>query len=120
MLRRLLQSFSWALAGIGYAVRTQRNMKIHLAAAVLVSLACLYLGLSPVELAVVSVAVFMVLVAEMFNTALEAAVDLFMPGRHPLAKVAKDVAAGAVLLTALNALVVAFFLIWPRLIQQVR
>lgn len=119
-MRRLVRSFGWALAGIGYAVRTQRNMKIHLAAAVLVSLVCLYLGLPPVELAVVSVAVFMVLAAEMFNTALEAAVDLFTPGSHPLAKAAKDLAAGAVLLTALNALAVAYFLIWPRLIHLVR
>ena len=113
---RLLKSFGWAISGIRYGFVTQTNMKIHLATAVAVILVCTrLLGMPPLELAVVVLAIFLVLVAEMFNTAIEALVDLYSPGRHPLAKTAKDVAAGAVLLTALNAVLVAYFLIWPRI-----
>lgn len=116
----LLRAFGWAFAGIRYAVQTQRNMKIHLMLAILTVMVCLYIKLPRLEMAVVFAAIFMVFVTEMLNSALEAAVDLFSPHRHPLAKVAKDVAAGAVVFTALNALVVAWLLIWPRLIEFVR
>lgn len=113
---RLLKSFGWAIAGIRHVVATQPNMKIHLAAAVTVTVVCTtLLDMPPLELAVVVVAIFMVLGAEMFNTAVESAVDLYSPERRPLAKLAKDAAAGAVLLTAVNAVVVAYLLIWPRL-----
>ncbi|TYO97268.1 diacylglycerol kinase family protein [Desulfallas thermosapovorans] len=111
----LLRSFRWAISGILYAVSTQRNMKIHLLAALVAAAAGLYLKLPPGELVLLAVTIFMVLAAEMFNTALEAVVDLVSPRQHRLARIAKDVAAGAVLLTALNALVVAYLLIWPRL-----
>ncbi|SFR00110.1 diacylglycerol kinase family protein [Desulfoscipio geothermicus] len=118
-VRRLVQRIGWALNGIGYTVKTQPNMQIHLTAAVLAVLLCLYLRMPARELAVVLVTIFMVLAAEMFNTALEAAVDLYTRKRHPLARAAKDVAAGAVLLTALNALVVAYLLIWPRFYEVI-
>jgi len=95
-------------------------MKIHLLAVVLVTAVGLFLKMPPVELAVLFITIFMVLAAEMFNTALEAVVDLVSPQRHPLARIAKDVAAGAVLLTALNALIVAYLLIWPRLWNLMR
>jgi diacylglycerol kinase (ATP) len=94
-------------------------MQIHLAAAVLAVLLCLYLRMPARELALVSITIFMVLAAEMFNTALEAAVDLYTGELHPLARAAKDVAAGAVLLAALNALVVAYLLIWPRFYEVI-
>lgn len=112
---RLINSFQWALCGIGHTIRTQLNMKIHLLAAVLVTAVSLFLRIPPAELAVLAVTIFMVLVAEMFNTALETVVDLVSPEQHRMAKIAKDVAAGAVLVTALNSLVVAYLLIWPRL-----
>lgn len=115
-----MRSFRWAVCGICYAVKTQPNMKIHLLSAALVLGVGLFLKMSPLELAVLSLTVFMVLAAEMFNTALEAAVDLVSPRRHPLARIAKDVAAGAVMLTAINALVVAYLLIWPRLRELLR
>ncbi|AGL00857.1 diacylglycerol kinase family protein [Desulfoscipio gibsoniae] len=117
---RLIRSFRWAIHGIGYACRTQLNMKIHLLAAALVMAVGLLLQMPPIELAVLSITIFMVLAAEMFNTALEAAVDLVTPEFNLLAKIAKDVAAGAVLLTALNALLVAYLLIWPRLWDLMR
>lgn len=90
-------------------------MKIHLVIAVLVIVTCLLLKMPRTELASMSLTIFLVLAAEMFNTAIEAVVDLFTLDRHPLARAAKDVGAGAVLLTAINALVVAYLLIWPRI-----
>ncbi|MFA7467585.1 MAG: diacylglycerol kinase family protein [Desulfotomaculaceae bacterium] len=117
---RILKSFGWAFSGIRQVSMTQPNMKIHLTAALLVIIVCVSLLHMPaLELAIVILAIFMVLAAEMFNTALEAAVDLTTTRRHPLAKVAKDAAAGAVLLTALNAVVVAYLLIWPHLRNQI-
>ncbi len=117
---RILKSFGWALSGIRQVSMTQPNMKIHLTAALLVIIVCVSLLHMPaLELAIVILAIFMVLAAEMFNTALEAAVDLTTTRRHPLAKVTKDAAAGAVLLTALNAVVVAYLLIWPHLRNQI-
>ncbi|HBX22845.1 MAG TPA: diacylglycerol kinase family protein [Desulfotomaculum sp.] len=117
---RLLKSFGWALSGIRQVSMTQPNMKIHLAAALLVIIVCVSLLHMPaLELAIVILAIFMVLVAETFNTAVEATVDLTTSRRHPLAKVAKDAAAGAVLLTAVNAIVVAYLLIWPYLKNQI-
>lgn len=119
-MRSFWRALGWAWAGIGYAVQNQRNIKIHLVLAATTVLVCIGLKLPRLEMAVVFVAIFMVLGAEMFNSALEAVVDLFSPRRHPLAKAAKDMAAGAVVLTALNALVVAWLLILPRLINLVR
>ncbi len=119
MLRQM-RSFYWAICGIGYTIRTQLNMKIHLLAVVLVIVVSMFLNMPPVELAMLSITIIMVIAAEMFNTALEAVVDLVSPERHMLARIAKDVAAGAVLVTALNALVVAYLLIWPRLRDLMR
>jgi len=119
-LARILKSFGWAFSGIRQVSATQPNMKIHLAAAFLVFVVCVaWLRMPATELAIVFMAVFMVLAAEVFNTAVEAAVDLTTTRRHPLAKAAKDAAAGAVLLTAMNALVVACLLIWPHLRDQI-
>ena len=99
----LASSFRWALSGIWQATRSQRNMKIHWLAAVLAVGAGAWLGLGPGEWAAVILACAAVLGAECMNTAVEAVVDLASPERHPLAKRAKDCAAGAVLLCAIGA-----------------
>ena len=101
--RRMAAPFRWALSGIWQATRTQRNMKIHWAAAVGAIGLGAWLGLGPGEWAAVVLSCAAVLGAECMNTAVEAAVDLASPGRHPLAKRAKDCAAGAVLLCAIGA-----------------
>ncbi|MBE9912808.1 diacylglycerol kinase family protein [Paenibacillus donghaensis] len=99
----LLASFGYALQGIKYALRTQRNMKIHAAAAVVVVAAALWLHLSWLRWIVLLLAITLVMALELLNTALEAVVDLASPELHPLAKAAKDTAAGAVLLAAVFA-----------------
>ena len=108
-------SFTWAFNGIVYVVRTQRNMQLHIAATAVVLLLGLVLNLSRLEFVAVIAAVSLVLVAEMFNTALEAAVDAVITDYHPLIKVAKDVAAGAVLIAAVNAVATAYLVFYPHI-----
>lgn len=108
-------SFKWALAGIWQATRTGRNMKIHWAAAAVAIGLGAWLGLGPGEWAAVALSCAAVLGVECMNTAVEAAVDLASPERHPLAKRAKDCAAGAVLLCALGALATGFAVFLPKL-----
>ncbi|MFA4884721.1 MAG: diacylglycerol kinase [Desulfotomaculaceae bacterium] len=114
-LRKLLDSFNYAVAGVIYSIRTQRNMRIHFIAALLVLGLAIYLRISSRELLIVFSAITMVIMAELFNTAIEAVVDLCVQEFHPLARIAKNVAAGAVLMTALNSIVVAYIIIYPRL-----
>jgi diacylglycerol kinase len=112
----LLASFGYAFAGLTYCFRTQRNFRIHLAIGALAMLAAWLLGLSWVEWAVLAVTMSLVLTAEMMNTMIESLVDLVTPEYHPLAKIAKDVAAGVVLLTAIGAVVVGLIIFGPRLL----
>ena len=99
-----------AVNGIIYAATTQRNIKIQLVLAVIVMALCLFYGLETAEFLCLVFAVFMVIFAELINTAIETVVDLFVDVYHPKAKIAKDVAAGAVVLTACNALIVGYFI----------
>ncbi|HBV95956.1 MAG: hypothetical protein JL50_04890 [Peptococcaceae bacterium BICA1-7] len=112
-----LYSFVYALRGIVWVTATQRNMRIHLAAAVAVLAAAVWLGLSNAETAVIVLAVALVMVAEIINTAIERAVDLVTREYHPLAGIAKDVAAGAVLLAAFFSVVIGALVFLPHIIK---
>ncbi len=92
-------------------------MKIQLVAAVAAVTLGWYVQLSHIEWALLSITIFMVLAAETINTAIEKSVDLVIREQHPLAKLAKDMAAGGVLLTAINALVIAGLLFGPFFIE---
>ncbi len=111
-------SFNWAFEGIVYVLRTQRNMQIHVGVAVVALMMGLVLDFSRLEFVAVMGAVSLVLVAEMMNTAIEAAIDAVVTTYHPLVKIAKDVAAGAVLVATVNALAVAYFVFYDRLGQD--
>lgn len=104
----LFQSFNFAAEGIIHAVRTQRNLWIHFAIAVAVLVAAIGFGATKLELAVLLLAITFVLVAELVNTAVEAVVDVASTSFDPIAKIAKDIAAGAVLVAALNAMAVGY------------
>jgi len=116
----LVSSFGYAFAGLGYCLRTQRNFRIHLSIAFLGTIAGLLFGLSLLEWAIFGVMVVTVLAAEMVNTMVEALVDLVTSEYHPLAKVAKDVAAGVVLLTAIGSVVVGMLIFLPKLLAALR
>ena len=103
-MRKTVDSFRYALEGIWQCLRTQRNFRIHISAAVGVALIAPYFALSRVEIAILVFAVFLVMVTEMFNTSIEFLVDLKTRDRHKFAKYAKDVAAGAVAFAALCAI----------------
>lgn len=112
----LTKSVKHAFAGIVYCVRRERNMRIHLFAACVAFALAWRLNLDKQELVMLCLTVAGVLTAEIFNTAIEALVDLVSPEFHPLAKVAKDAAAGSVLLAALASLVVGYLLFVPKLL----
>ena len=105
------QSFEHSYRGLIYAVRTQRNMRIHVVIAVLVLIASLLVGVSKLGLAVLVLVILLVLVTEMINTAMEFAVDLVTKEYHPLAKLAKDVSAGAVLASSVGAVLVGYLVL---------
>jgi diacylglycerol kinase (ATP) len=113
--RSLLWSFDYAIRGIVHTLRTQRNMRIHMLTAALVFVAALALGISGLELVALMFAVGLVIVCELMNTAVETVVDLATEGFDPLAGIAKDVAAGAVLVSAVTALGVGYVVFADRL-----
>ncbi|MEJ5198339.1 MAG: diacylglycerol kinase family protein [Anaerolineae bacterium] len=114
-MRALLRSFSYAFAGLAYAVRTQRNLRIHLAIAGAVIVAAALLNVTAAEWAVLSLTIGVVISAELINTVAELAVDLLTQEYHPMAKVAKDVGAAAVVTTAIAAVGVGVAIFGPRL-----
>lgn len=116
--QRFSESLTNAIKGVGHTWRTERNFRIHSAAVVLVLIIAGTAKLQPLEWAMLFLAITLVLVCELVNTAIENAVDLFMQDFHPLAQVAKDVAAGAVLVASVNAVIVGLF-IFRRFIWQV-
>jgi diacylglycerol kinase (ATP) len=113
--RSLLWSFEYAIRGIVYAVRTQRNMRLHMLSAVVVFVAALWLHISGLELIALLFAVGLVIICELVNTAIETTVDLATDGFDPLAAIAKDVAAGAVLISAITAVAVGYVVFFLRL-----
>lgn len=114
----LFLSFKYAWAGVKYAFVTQRNFRIHTVIGTLAVSLGLFLGIQAIEMAVIVMTCAMVMVLELLNTALEAVVDLTVKQTyHELAKIAKDCAAGAVLVSALAAVIVAAFILLPNLLE---
>ena len=111
-------SFTWAFEGIVYVMRTQRNMRLHVASAFLAVVAGIALNVTRLELLVVLAAITFVIVSEMFNTALEAAIDAVISDFHPLVKIAKDVSAGAVLIATVNAVAVAYLVFYENIAER--
>jgi diacylglycerol kinase (ATP) len=111
----VLQSFNFAFEGIIHVLRTQRNMRIHFAIAVGVLIAALVVGVGRLELVALLLAISFVLIAEMLNTALEAGIDVATTSFDPLAKLAKDIAAGAVLIATVNAIAVGYLVFVERI-----
>jgi diacylglycerol kinase (ATP) len=109
------RSFEHAYRGMISAVRTQRNMRFHVVAAVVVLVASLLVGVSKLELAILVLTILVVFVTEMFNTAMEFVVDMVTSEYHPLAKLAKDVSAGAVLVSSIGAVLVGYLILADNL-----
>ena len=115
---KILRSFYFAFAGLAYLFRTQRNARIH---AIVGAAACgfaLWLGISRAEWAVLVFTIALVLIMEGLNTAIELAIDLASPTIHPLAKAAKDLAAGMVLIGAMASVAVGLLILGPPLLRK--
>lgn len=104
----LIDSFNYAFQGVIHAVRTQRNMRVHLLAAVAVLIAAVAVGVTQMEMIALIIAIAFVLITEMINSAVEGAIDVATTSFDPLAKLAKDMAAGAVLIATMTAVAVGF------------
>lgn len=114
--RKLIRSFGYAMEGIRVCIQEQ-NFKIHLIAAVVVLVAGALTKLAVIEWIILCMMIGLVLMAEMLNTAIEKVVDLASPDIHPLAKAAKDVAAGAVLVIALFSVIIGILIFIPKWIR---
>lgn len=104
-----------AIEGIIYAVKTQPHMRYHLFAALATLIFSLILNISRIEFILLCMAIVLVLATEMLNTAIEVTVDMISDGYHPLAKKAKDIGAGVVLIASIGALTLAYLILYPAL-----
>ena len=111
----LIDAWKNAFNGIIYATTTQRNIKQQLVIAVIVVIISLFFNLSKAEFLCFLFTIMLIIFAEMVNTAIETVVDLYVDVYHPKAKIAKDVAAGGVVLTVINAIIVAYFLFFDKI-----
>jgi len=109
----LLKSFFYAFSGIYKTVLTERNFRIHILAAIIVTCLGFYFNIKRIDWIILVISIALVMAMEMVNTSIEAIVDLVSPEYHPLAKIAKDVAAGCVLVTAIAAVIVGVLLFYP-------
>lgn len=116
----ILKSFYYAFSGLAYVLRTQKHMRFHFLAAILVLVLSLFLHLTGVETVILFFSIGLVLITEMVNTSLESMIDLITQEQHPLAKIVKDVAAGCVLVAALNSIVVGLIILLPRLVDLIK
>jgi diacylglycerol kinase (ATP) len=111
--RQWLRSANYAIEGILHGAKTQRHLRYHFFSAAFVLFLSYILGLSKSDFVIISLAVILVLSAEMLNTAVEAVVDLLSPQYSEKARIAKDIAAGAVFITAFGAAVVGYIILFP-------
>ena len=113
-----MRSFGYAFEGVAYILRTQSNARIEIAIAIGAVALAAWLGISTAEWAILVLTIVIVLALEWMNTALELAVSLASPEKHPSAKAAKDVAAACVLLSAVASVLVGLLLFVPRILAK--
>ena len=114
----ILESFNYAVEGVIHVLRTQRNMRIHFAIAAAVLIAAVWVGVEKLELIALLISISFVLIAEMINSALEAGIDVATTSFDPLAKLAKDIAAGAVLIATVNAVAVGYLVFADKIANR--
>lgn len=113
--KNFLDACKKALSGIVYCIKTQTNIKIQLVIAIIVIICSIIFKLNTTECIFLTFATMMVIITEVINTAIEEAVNLSTDKYHPVAKIAKDIAAGAVVLAALNAVIVAVLIFFSKI-----
>lgn len=118
--RRLTQSFSYAIEGIYYSLKYNHNLRIHFVSAIAVILASIYFRVNAFEMGILGVMILLVISAEMINTAIEQMVDLITIEHRQEAKIAKDVAAGMVLMTTVGSIIVGILIFGPHIASLFR
>lgn len=118
--RKLAKSFAYAFAGVKYALKNNQNLRIHFLAAFLVTVLSILFDINPFEMGILGISILLVIAAEMINTSIEEMVDLITIEHRQQAKVAKDVAAGMVLLTALGSVIVGILIFLPHILALLR
>lgn len=113
--KKLINSFKYAIEGFISSFKTERNMKIHILAMILVIALGAYLKLTPTEWCIIAFAIALVIGAELFNTAIETIVDMISPQKNPKAKLIKDISAAAVLALAIGAAIVGLIIFIPKI-----
>jgi len=116
-IRRLTRSFTYALDGVNYALNHDQNLVIHFIAATFVIILSIIFDISAFEQGILGITILLVISAEMINSALEKMVDLITKEHHEEAKIAKDIAAGMVLITSLGAVVVGSLIFLPHILH---
>lgn len=117
---KLLLSFRYAFEGIFWALRHNRNLRIHFVVAALVIVVSLLFQVNPFEMGILGVMILLVICAEMINTAIEQMVDFVVIEHKREAKIAKDVSAGMVLLTAIGSVIVGILIFVPHIVRLFR
>lgn len=115
--KKLINSFKYAIEGFISSFRTERNMKIHILAMIIVVILSIYMKISLIEWCIVTLAISLVIGAELFNTAIETIIDMISPERNPNAKLVKDISAAAVLVLALGAASIGAIIFIPKVIS---
>lgn len=118
-LKRLFKSFGYAFKGIITVYKTEQNIMIHTIAAILVIALGIYLKVSTFEACLLVIVIGLVIAFEIINTAIEYTIDMTMPNIHPVAKMAKDAASGAVLIMAITSIIVGLIIFLPRIIYLI-
>lgn len=119
-IRKLIQSFKYAATGIHYAFRNEQNLVIHLIIATLVIVASIIFRVTPYEMGILGLTMLMVIAAEMVNTALEKMVDLITKEHRVEAMIAKDVASGMVLITAIGSVIIGLLIFIPHILDFIK
>lgn len=114
-MKKIINSFKYALQGFVQAFKSEKNMKIHTIITMLVIIVAIILKISFIEWLICIVLISMVIAAELFNTAIETTVDLAMPEKNEKAKIAKDVSASAVLILAISAAIIGLIIFLPKI-----
>ena len=115
--KKLINSFKYAIEGIISSFKTERNMKIHVLAMIIVVVFGFVFMLDKIEWCFIIIAIISVISAELLNTAIETVVDMISPEKNPKAKLAKDIAAGAVLVVAIGAAIMGIIIFGPKIIS---
>ena len=113
--KKLINSFRYAIEGIISSFKTERNMKIHILAMIVVIIAGIFLKINAIEWMMCAIAISMVIAGELFNTAIETIVDMISPQKNEKAKLVKDISAAAVLVLAIGALVIGLIIFIPKI-----